>query len=139
MNSQETIAENQQVQADGGGVTQIAGQSVSLTNGGALVALANEMKIENGGMIAGFSQEAHFQSGGAGIMMAGVAEVENGNVGVLVAREVTAPSINSFLFVSGSTTGEVHTVIDRQRAILIGAVAGAVMAMIGLLLRGFRR
>lgn len=64
------------------------------------------------------------------------------NVGILISRDrVRAANVNTLVFMSRETDGQVNTVFDTQGAALLGLAIGAVLGILSLLggLMGRRR
>jgi hypothetical protein len=54
-------------------------------------------------------------------------------MGVMVARDIQAGSIRTGILLAGRVDGQIETVLDTPRTVLLGLAVGAAMGMVVLL------
>jgi hypothetical protein len=116
--------QSEYVEMSNSGVGLLQANTVVGTNTQVLMVQANELNAENASL---------------GIVTAGTAEIVNGRVGLLMTRELHGEAIQSTILLSGKVEGDVQTVLDTPRAMLVGLTAGIAIGLVflvgGLLLK----
>ena len=115
--------------AQAGGQLFLASGGLSLTQGaGKLLVTSGDLSInQGGGQFLAAGGDISISQGGAGVAVARDIRVERSYVGLALGRRV-------------EITDDSRLVLDREQAVLVGAVAGVVCALVvGLLTRSRRQ
>ena len=105
------------VELNNSGVGLLQANTVAATNAQVMVAQINQLNAENVSL---------------GVVSAGTAEIVNGHTGVLMTRELHGEAIRSTVLLAGKVDGNVETVLDTPRAMLVGLTAGIAIGLVFL-------
>jgi hypothetical protein len=113
-------------------VMRIQSEYVEMNDSGAGLVQANTIVGTNTQVMLAQANELNVENASLGVALAGTADVVNGRVGLLMTRELHGEAIQSTILLSGKIDGDVHTVLDTPRAMLVGLTAGVAIGLVFL-------
>jgi hypothetical protein len=111
---------------------RIQSEYVEMSNSGVGMVQANTVVGTNTQVILVQATELNVENASLGVALAGAADVVNGRVGLLMAKELHGEAIQSTILLSGKIDGDVQTVLDTPRAMLVGLTAGVAIGLVFL-------
>jgi hypothetical protein len=112
---------------------RIQSEYVEMNNSGAGLVQANTVVGTNTQVMLAQANELNVENASLGVALAGTADVVNGRVGLLMTRELHGEAIQSTILLSGRVDGDVQTVLDTPRAMLVGLTAGIAIGLVFLI------
>jgi hypothetical protein len=111
---------------------RIQGEYVEMNNSGVGLVQANTVVGTNAQVMLAQTNELNIENASLGVALAGTADVVNGRIGLLMTRELHGEAIQSTILLSGKVDGDVQTVLDTPRAMLVGLTAGVAIGLVFL-------
>jgi len=112
---------------------RIQSEYVELSNSGVGLLQANTVVATNAQVLVAQTNQLNAENASLGVVSAGTAEIVNGRTGLLMARELHGEAIQSTVLLAGRVDGNVETVLDTPRAMLVGLTAGIAIGLVLLL------
>ncbi|MBA3450777.1 MAG: hypothetical protein H0T18_06155 [Chloroflexia bacterium] len=117
------------------GAEHVAAERVIMTNSGARTVEGNSVQIDRSGILAVTSDKAVFYNSSAVAVAADEARIVRGRVFMLKAERATIDGDAKIGIYAGPAGDAVHPLVDVRGAAAFGAGLGAVLLLLGSLLR----